>query len=178
MLVEQDRNKLKTLVHYVCWKVKNPADLGAIKLNKVLWVSDIRAFVQLGKPITGERYVKRQFGPVPFSILTIVRELQAEHKLVVRQAESFGNPKTDYIALTRPSINPIFTPDEISLVDDAIEFVCQKHTAMGISDKTHDVIWKLAELGEEIPYEAMLASALGEVTKEDLEWAKEQTIYG
>jgi len=173
----RDRDKLKSLVHYVCWKVKNPADLGAIKLNKALWVSDIRAFVDRGAPITGERYVKRQLGPVPYSILGIVKELQQEGKIVVRQTESFGNPKTDYIALTRPDISH-FAPDEISLIDDAIDFVCHRHTAMAISHKTHDAIWKLADLGEDIPYEAMLASSLGEVTPEDVAWAKQQTIYG
>jgi hypothetical protein len=176
MTFYRDAEKLKALAHYVCWKVKNPADLGAIKLNKALWVADIRAFVERGVPITGERYVKRQFGPVPYSILSIVKELEREGKIVVRQTESFGNPKTDYIALKRPDFSA-FSSEEISLIDDAIDFVCHRHTAMGISDKTHDAIWKLAELGEDIPYEAMLASALGEVTPEDVEWAKQQTIY-
>jgi hypothetical protein len=44
---------------------------------------------------------------------------------------------------------------------------------MGISDKTHDIIWQLAELGEEIPQPAMLASRLGEVTEDDVAWARE-----
>ena len=58
------------------------------------------------------------------------------------------------------------------MVDSAIEYVCM-HTAMGISEKTHDVIWELAEIGEEIPYEAMWASRLDGVTKEDVKWAQE-----
>lgn len=173
----RDRDKLKALTHYICWKVKNPADLGAIKLNKTLWIADISAFLDRGTPITGERYVKRQYGPVPHSILGIVRELEQEGKIVVRKGESFGHPKTDYIALTRPDIRA-FTADEISLIDESIDFVCRRHTAMGISHKTHDIIWELAELGEEIPHEALLASDLGEVTPEDVAWAKEQTIYG
>jgi len=170
------RDKLKALTHYVCWKVNDPATLGAIKLNKVLWVSDVRAFVEWGAPITRERYVKRQLGPVPWSILGILSELQTEGAIVVRHTEAYGNPKTDFIAMSRPDLSS-FTPDEISLIDDAINYVCHRHTAMGISNKTHDAIWKLAELGEEIPYEAMLASSLGEVTPEDIEWAKSQQIY-
>ena len=43
---------------------------------------------------------------------------------------------------------------------------------MSISDKTHDIIWKLAEIGEEIPYEAMWASRLDAVTTDDVRWAK------
>jgi hypothetical protein len=173
----EDPAKLKTLTHYICWKVKNPEDLGGIKLNKALWLSDIRAYVWTGKPITGETYVKRQLGPVPKSILHVLRELQEEQKIVVRQVESYGNPKTDFIALKRPDISA-FSPDEISLIDDSIEFVCHRHTAMGISNRTHDAIWHIAEIGEEIPYEAMLASVLDEVTPEDVAWARQQTIIG
>lgn len=167
----RNRDKLKALVHYVIAKCVNPSKLGSIKLNKVLWVSDLWAYVKWGQPITGEHYVKQQFGPVA-SIVGILRELQAENKIVVREREVFGRAKTDYIALVRPeNISKTFTADEISLVDDAINYVC-RHTAMQISDKTHDIIWQLAEIGEEIPYEAMWASQLDPVTKKDVDWAR------
>lgn len=163
----RDRDKLKELVHYIIARCEDPNILGSIKLNKVLWVSDLSAYVRWGQPITGEHYIKQQFGPVA-STVGIFRELQAEGKIVVREREVFGNTKTDYIALIQPeSISKRFTADEISLVDQAIEFVCLKHTAMGISDKTHDVIWELAEIGEEIPYEAMWASRLDAVPKDE-----------
>ena len=93
--------------------------------------------------------------------------------MFVRQREAFGHTKMDYIALVGPeNISEMFTAEEISLIDEAVDFVCLQHTAMGISDKTHDVIWQLAEIGEEIPYEAMWASSLDEVTADDVEWAK------
>lgn len=173
MAITRSREKLKTLVHYVASRCEDPALLGSIKLNKVLWVSDLWAYVGSGTPITGERYVKQQFGPVSPSMPGILDELEAEDKLVVRRVEAHGNPKVDYIALKRPeNISQLFTADEISLVDEAIEFVCS-HTAMEISDKSHDVIWKLAEIGEEIPYEAMLASRLDGVSKSDVKWARD-----
>jgi hypothetical protein len=171
MMFKRDRNKLKTLVHYVCWKADDPAVLGAIKLNKVLWVADLWAYVERGSPITGEHYVKRQHGPVSPSVPGLVSELASAGNLVVRRRDHFGKEKVDYIALTKPDIS-VFSADEISLIDEAIQFVCYEHTAKQISDKTHDIIWELAELGEEIPYEAMLASGLGEVTPDDVEWAR------
>ena len=168
----RNREKLKALVHYVIARCEDPKILGSIKLNKVLWVSDLRAYVKWGQPITGEHYVKQQFGPVA-STVGVVRELEADNKILVRQRDTFGYTKTDYIALVPPEhISAQFTADEISLVDEAIEFVCLKHTAMGISDKTHDIVWELAEIGEEIPYEAMWASRLDAVTTEDVKWAQ------
>ena len=162
-------------------KCENPAILGSIKLNKVLWVSDLWAYVGRGQPITGEHYVKQQFGPVA-STVGILRELQQENKIVVRRKIAHGNQKVDYIALKEPEgISDLFTADEISLVDEAIQFVCLGHTAMDISDKTHDIIWQLAEIGEEIPYEAMWASRLDLITKEDVKWARlasEKSVTG
>lgn len=167
----RNREKLKALVHYVISRCEDPNMLGSIKLNKVLWVSDLWAYVKWGQPITGEYYVKQQFGPVA-STVGILRELQAEQKIVVRERQVFSGMKTDYIALADPEIDN-FSADEISLVERAIEFVCLQHTAMGISDKTHDLIWELAEIGEQIPYEAMWASRLDGVTKDDVKWARE-----
>ena len=170
MAITRDRDKLKTLVHYVVWKCKNPAMLGAIKLNKVPWLADMLAYATTGTPITGEHYRKGQFGPISMSMVQVVKELEQERKIVVRQTER--NPKVDYFALTRPDLS-IFTADDVSLIDECIDFVCRKHTAMEISRKSHDIIWKLAELGEEIPYEAALADPLGEVTPDDVAWARE-----
>lgn len=163
--------KLKALTHYICWKCKNPAMLGATKLNKTLWVADLRHYVRTGTSITGERYIKRQYGPVPATILDVVNDLVAEGAIVTRESAYGAFPKRDYIALKEPDIS-MFSPQEISLVDQAIEFVCRRHTAAEISRKTHDVIWELAEIGEEIPYMAMWATSLGEVTPEDVEWAR------
>jgi hypothetical protein len=168
----RDRDKLKALVHYVIAQCEDHNILGSIKLNKVLWLADLWTYVKSGQAITGEHYIKQQFGPVA-STVGVVQELQAEGKIVVRRREVFGHEKTDYIALQEPeNVSRQFTADEISVVDEAIRFVCLEHTAMGISDETHDVIWELAEIGEEIPYEAVWASRLGAVTKDDVRWAK------
>lgn len=175
IMATRNREKLKTLVHYIAARCEDPAMLGSIKLNKVLWVSDLWAYVATGTPITGERYIKQQFGPVAGSIVGVLDELQAEKKLVVRRTHAHGNPKVDYIALSRPdseTLSELFTADEISLVEEAIDFVVGQ-TALEISDRSRDVIWELAEIGEEIPYEAWLASRLDAVTKDDVKWARE-----
>ena len=163
--------KLKALVHYVASRCENPSVLGSIKLNKVLWVSDLWSYVKTGQPITGEIYIKQQFGPVASSSVRILDELQSEGKIVVRRRElPNGRSKVDYISMLEPDLK-MFTASEISLVDQAIDFVCLQHTSRQISDKSHDVIWELAEIGEEIPYYAMLASRLDGITKEDVTWA-------
>ncbi|HUH84233.1 MAG TPA: Panacea domain-containing protein [Stellaceae bacterium] len=160
-------------MHYICWKCQDPTKLGATKLNKVLWLSDAHAFMVVGQPITEAKYVKQQFGPVPGAILPTLRELQREAKIAVRDVEYFGRPKREFFALQRPDIS-MFTADDISLVDAAIDFVCENHTAASISEATHTEIWKLAEIGEEMPLRAVLAANLAEITDADVRWAEQQ----
>ena len=166
-----DRNKLKALVHYVCWKA-DPSELGGTKLNKVLWYADTLAYRTWRRPITGETYIKRQFGPVSRHILQLLKELEGEGRLILGKADYYGHPKHEFIPLVNPDLS-LFKGEEISLIDACIEFVCTKHTAASISQRTHDVIWELAEIGEEIPYYTVWASELGEVTPEDVAWARE-----
>ncbi len=85
--------KFRDLVHYVCWKCEDPSQLGATKLNKIAWFADVYAYRRDGVSMTGESYVKRQFGPVPRSILPTLALLQREGKLVVRDTQLEYQPR-------------------------------------------------------------------------------------
>lgn len=168
-----DFNKLKALVHYVCHKATNPADLGAVKLNKVLWYADSINYLVTGASITGETYVKRQHGPVPKHILAVVDALIEDGKVARGKVNHFGFMKNEYISLDDPDITT-FTADEIALIDAAFEHVCMNHTARSVSEETHDIIWNVADMGEEIPLAAVFASSVSELDETDLAWAEEQ----
>lgn len=165
--------KLKNLVHYICHKCNGTGTLGAIKLNKVLWHCDFLSFISHGKSMTNETYKKLQHGPVPAHILAVLQVLGNEGKVTVHKVPYHGYFKTDYISYQEPDLSQ-FTADEISLVDDMISYVCCENTAKSISEITHDDVWKAAEIGEEIPLAAMLMSQLGEITEDDIAWAKQQ----
>ena len=168
-MIEFNKEKFKNLVLYVCNKCE-PKELGSTKLNKVLWYSDMLSYVYLKEPVTGETYVKRQFGPVPKHILPILNELELSGQIVTREIEYHGYDKREYIALKKPDLS-LFTGEDISLVDAMIEVICKEHTAKTISRASHDSIWELAEIGEEIPYYAVLASEIGEIDEDDIQWA-------
>ena len=172
---ELDREKLKALVHYICWQCDDPKTLGGTKLNKVLWYSDMSSYVRRNQPITGEKYVKRQFGPVAYHLLPILDELASEGRVIKRRVGYRGRPKDEFFALKEPPLDQ-FDAEEINLINRWIEYVCRQNTAESISHETHDIIWELAELGEEIPYYTVWASELGEVTPEDLQWASSEPV--
>jgi uncharacterized phage-associated protein len=172
-----DRPKLKALVHYICHRAPNPRDLGTTKLNKILYYADTGAYLLLGHPITGERYIKQQYGPVSQHLLSIIEELEQERLIAVGDATGYSIYKGEYtprryFSRTRPDISA-FTADEISIVDEVLEDICLNYTARSISDLSHDLVWQTAEIGEEIPYYTALLRYLGEVTSEDLAWARQ-----
>jgi Protein of unknown function (DUF4065) len=164
-------NRFKKLVHYVCSQcADDPAKLGATKLNKTLWISDLRSYYETGKPITPARYVKREFGPVPSSIMPVLQELQREGALTVKTVDHFGKSKREFIVRQKQS-GDFLADNEKQIVDETIKYVTEKHTAVTISKMSHDHIWQAAEDGEEIPHYTVFANP-DEVTEEELEWAE------
>lgn len=166
-----NRAKFRNLVHYVCFKCDDASILGATKLNKVLWYSDVISYVAFGHSITNETYIKQQFGPVPKDILRAIDELEDKGALVVRDVAFFGKKKKEYIAMTEPDLSK-FEAREISLIDQVIDFVCKENTATSISRETHDYIWGIAAIGEELPYETAFVSEFGDIDESDINWAK------
>jgi Protein of unknown function (DUF4065) len=168
-----DVDKFDTLVHYICARCGDPSTLGATKLNKILWYSDSASYLTLGRPISGATYIKRQFGPVPRDIMQSRQRLANSGAMVEREALYHGYPQTQFIALCRPNLTR-FTAEEISIVDQIIDIVCNDHTAASISALTHNHVWEAAEIGEEIPLYTVFASRPGEIDENDLIWAKNE----
>lgn len=170
-LSAKDLKKLKTLVHYVCSKCPDTTLLGATKLNKILWYADAISLETRGVSLTRETYVKRQFGPVPKHVLQVIEMLRKEGAIAVKSTPFHNYEKREFVSLTQPNIS-MFTPEEISLIDDVIREICFNHTARSISLASHDRIWELAEIGDELPLETVFASELDEVTETDVNWAR------
>ena len=167
----RDLKKLKALVHYVCSKCPDTSLLGATKLNKILWYADAISLQTRGISITKETYVKRQFGPVPKHILSIIARLEDEGAIAVKNTPFHNYEKREFVSLKKPNIS-MFSPEEISLIDDVIREICFNHTASSISLASHDRTWELAEIGDELPLETVFASALDEITEADVKWAR------
>jgi hypothetical protein len=166
-----DRDKFKALVQYVCWLCKDdPATLGAVKLNKILWLSDFVRYYETGEAITGARYVKRQYGPVPRAIVPVLEELEAEQKVFSKDVHFHGYLKKEFTVVEEPTID-VFTKEELDVVNRIAETVRQEHTAKSISRASHDHIWHVAEDGEEIPYFTIFAVP-GEIGEDEREWAR------
>lgn len=166
-----DRDKFKALVHYIIWKCSDPAKFGATKLNKILWFADARAYMTTGKPITGETYVRRQFGPAPQHILPIRMELAAERKIRQRRKPTYGYDQDIIESLVDPDTS-MFTREELVDVDYWVRVIVEDYTADTISEESHDYVWKIAKIGQPLPYYALFALRTRDPNEEELDWAR------
>ena len=168
-----NEDKLKCLVHYISHNCDNSKDLGATKLNKILWYVDTIAFQKYGKTISGEEsYIKRQHGPVPKRIQVVLEKLRNEGALHIRMTENYGWDQKEFISLKDPE-DCSYPENEKQLIDDMINDICKNHTAKSISQFSHDHIWEAARLGEEIPVYAVLAANSAPPSREDKIWAEQ-----
>src|SRR5271166_5729100 len=122
-----DRENFKRLVHYVIWRAGERDGFGAVKLNKVLWFSDARAFMLRGKPITGASYIREKWGPVPRPMMPIREELEREGAIKVWVDRHFDFSSTRLQALRAPIDLNVFDSDELKTVDWWIEHFDKDH---------------------------------------------------
>jgi hypothetical protein len=164
-----DRAKLKAVILYTCAKCA-ASQLGAVKLHKVLYFSDMLHYAHVGAPITGATYRKRALGPTCDQLLLTIRDLDKERALDVRDVDYFGFRKKEYVALRPPDIERL-SESERSLLDEVIEFVCRNNTAKTISDYSHNRAWEMAEFGDVLPYHSVFHLFPTQVSQEAMDWA-------
>lgn len=152
-----DDRKLRELILYVATRTQDDTYCGAVKLNKILYHADFRAFRELGRPITGHPYVARDLGPVPERLVPVRKNLVSEGDADVEREES-GQVR---IYAHRDARAGFFTEEELALVDRVIEEL-RHFNWKQLSDATHETPgWRAAKIGARIPYEAALISVSG-----------------
>jgi hypothetical protein len=163
-------NRLPQLLHYVIWR-SDPAELGATKLNKICWYSDLDAYRTLGHTVTwATDYIRLQFGPTPKGVHNVIEQLSDQGRIAISKENFYGRPKTMYLSRVKPDI-AAFSSEEIAIVDAIAEIICSKHSATSISRISHDALWEEIELGADIPI-AAAAVVPGEITADDISWAE------
>lgn len=154
---EPNEAKFKELLIYVALCSEGDDSFGAVKLNKLLFLSDFLAYLRLGSAITWVEYQALPNGPAPTRLVPIREELQSQGAIAERAEHYYGFEKNRTLALRRPDLK-LFSSEEIDIVRQVIDTWWGKN-AREISDFSHNFIgWQLANDGETIPYSSALIS--------------------
>jgi hypothetical protein len=155
----ENETRYRELVLYICQKSATDPKFGATKINKILYFSDFLAYATLGEPITGFEYQRLPNGPAPRRMLPMRDEMEKRRDLGFQIVPLRGG-RTQHKAvnLRQPDLS-VFTAAQISLVDRIIEELWNLD-AEAVSDLSHRMMgWRLADLGETIPYETVFISS-------------------
>jgi hypothetical protein len=166
-----NRVKFKALVHYICWRCEDPRLLGPVKLNKVLWYAERIWYLRTGQPMAGATYLRQHYGVVAKTLAPLIVELEKEGALSTRE-RSHGGSSMQYFARLEPDLS-VFTAPEISVVDSLIETICFRDAPLPVDLAADDQVWKLAQIGETLPYYTVFAARPAEILKRDMDWAVE-----
>lgn len=152
--MQLDRNKMRAVILRACHTCE-PHELGAVKLNKVLYYFDMISYAHHREAVTGATYRKRPNGPTSDQLLFLLRDMEAVGDIEVRNVNYHGYLKKEYIA---KAVEPkgILSKQELSLLDDVLDFVCRQNTAKSISEYSHSLPWEMADMGGIIPYHSAM----------------------
>lgn len=154
------QNRLRQLILYVADRCRDAQRFGHIKLNKILWKSDFESYSVRKVPITGRRYQREKFGPVPKEMLPLHRDM-IRHGLIRVDDVDFGDGVVEH--RTMPLISPdltLFGDEDLAFVEGSIAYYWNM-TGMESSDDSHGVAWKTRANGEPLPYESAFLSDRG-----------------
>lgn len=155
---EPNWGKLKELILVLSRESLENGDsgFGYVKLNKLLFRADTEAWRRLGRPITGETYIKREYGPVGSHVPIVLDELGSAGLLTWQLLEH--GPHTQKIphALQEPDFSQ-FHDHELSVIRDVIAELLELG-GKAVSNWSHQESagWNGVDIGEEIPYVASL----------------------
>jgi hypothetical protein len=149
-----DREKMRAVILRAI-RGCNPSEMGAVKLNKVLYFVDMTHYAHFRSPVTGAIYKKRPNGPTTDQLLFILRDMERDGQIKIDEVDYHGYWKKEYTPLVEEPQN-VLNSEEKELVDDVVEFVCRLHTAKTISEYSHKLPWELAEDGGVISYSSAM----------------------
>lgn len=153
-----DEQKLSELIIYISQKCATDPKFGAVKLNKILYLSDFLAFGNWGEPITGVEYQHLRQGPAPRRLIPVRDTLQQSGKLVVQSLPlKSGKRQVRTVNLVDPNLK-VFSGREIALVDSIIEELWDMDAEESSEFSHRFVGWKMTREGDPIPYGSIFLS--------------------
>jgi len=144
-------NKLKNVLLYILERCAGKPNVGETVLYKLLYFSDFNYYELYEEHLTGAKYRKLPFGPVPQKLDTIINQMIDKRQLQRVKTEYHGYPQTRYLPLEKADLTEL-RASEKEIIDRVIEQMSDWSANM-ISDYSHkDLPWIVTDEGEDISY--------------------------
>lgn len=145
-------SKLKNILLYILERCAGKPNVGETVLYKLLYFSDFNYYELYEEHLTGSKYRKLPYGPVPQKLDVIINQMIDKGQLKRVKTEYRGYPQTRYLPLEKTNLSEL-KASEKDVIDRVIEQMSDWSAAM-ISNYSHqDKPWRATETNDYIDYE-------------------------
>jgi len=145
-------HKFKNVLLYILERCAGKPNVGETVLYKLLYFSDFNHYELYEEHLTGARYRKLPFGPVPQNINSIINQMIENKQLQRVKTEYLGFAQTRYLPLEKADLTKLCASEK-EIIDRVISQMSD-WSAVAISNYSHkDMPWVATKEGKEIHYE-------------------------
>jgi len=145
-------SKFKNVLLYILERCAGKPNVGETVLYKLLYFSDFNYYELYEEHLTGAKYRKLPYGPVPQQLDTIIGQMIEKGQLQRVKTEYHGYPQTRYLPLEKADLTEL-RASEKDVIDRVIEQMSD-WSASAISNYSHkDLPWEVTDEGKDISYE-------------------------
>lgn len=145
-------SKFKNVLLYILEKCAGKPNVGETVLYKLLYFADFNYYELYEDHLSGARYRKLPYGPVPRRFENIVSTMIEKGELKKIKTEYYDKIQTRYLPLIKADLKQL-NAGEKEVIDKVLEQMSD-WSASAISTYSHnDIPWKASKEGEEIDYE-------------------------
>lgn len=145
-------HKFRNVLLYILERCAGKPNVGETVLYKLLYFADFNYYELYEEHLTGAKYRKLPFGPVPQKLDSIIGKMMETGAVKKIKTTYYGKMQTRYLPLTKPDLTQL-KASEKEVIDRVIEQFSD-WSAAAISTYSHkDMPWLATREGEEINYE-------------------------
>lgn len=144
--------KFKNVLLYILERCAGKPNVGETVLYKLLYFADFNYYELYEEHLTGAKYRKLPYGPVPQQLELILNQMIDNGQLERVKTQYFDYPQIRYLPLEKADLTKL-KASEKEVIDNVIAQMSD-WSASAISNYSHkDMPWIASKDGEEINYE-------------------------
>jgi transcriptional regulator with XRE-family HTH domain len=144
-------NKFKNVLLYILQNCAGKPNVGETVLYKLLYFSDFNYYELYEEHLTGAKYRKLPYGPVPQKLDVIINQMIEDGQLKRVKTEYHNYAQTRYLPLEKANLTQL-KASEKEVIDNVIAQMSD-WSASAISNYSHnDLPWQATDDGKDISY--------------------------
>lgn len=130
-----NEKKYKNAILFFAKKTQN-GTLGKLKIKKLLYYLDFDFFEKYGKSVTGDEYLRFEYGPVPRMAEKILKQMEGKEIKTTRRKVKEGLNDQQHIEPLKDFDLSVFTKEELVMLED-VAGKWEKFTGTEMKMATH-----------------------------------------